>query len=102
MATRRRTFTAEFKTQVVLDMLTNGKSPAMASREYGVKDSVLARWKAEFLDRATIVFAHPNGSDEKDRRIAELERALGRTALELDMAKKASSFLTSTYRDGER
>jgi len=102
MTTQRRTFTAEFKAQVVLDMLTNGKSPAMAGREYGIKDSVVARWRAEFLERAPMVFAHPNGDDEKDRRIAELERALGRTALELDVAKKVSSFLTSTSRGGER
>jgi transposase-like protein len=102
MTTQRRKFTAEFKTQVVLDMIKNDKSPSLASREYGVKDSVLARWKHEFLERAPTVFAQPNGSDEKDRQIADLERALGRATLELDMAKKVSSFLSSTCRDGGR
>lgn len=101
MTTQRRRFSADFKTQVVLDMLTNGKSPARAGREYGVKDSLLSRWKADFLERAPMVF-EPNGSEDKDRQIADLERALGRVTLELTMAKKVSSSLISTCRDGGR
>ena len=40
---KRRTFTAEFKAQVVLEMLTKQKSAAQTSREYRIKDSVLSR-----------------------------------------------------------
>ena len=94
--TPRRTFTAEFKARVVLEMLQEQKSAAQASREYGVKDSVLSRWKQEFIERASLVFEQPGGSDERDRRIAELERLVGRQAMELEMAKKASRLLLST------
>ena len=48
--TSRRKFTPEFKAKVVLDMLTEGTSLAQASREYGMKDSVLSRRKQEFID----------------------------------------------------
>jgi hypothetical protein len=44
---KRRTFTPEFKAKVVLEMLVEGKSMAQASREYGIKDTVLSRWKGE-------------------------------------------------------
>ena len=92
----RRKFTAEFKARVVLEMLAEQKTAAQASREYGIKDSVLSRWKQEFVERAPLLFEQPGGSDERERRIAELERLVGRQAMELEMAKKASRLLLST------
>lgn len=90
-----RKFTAEFKAQVVLDILSTGKSLGQASREYGIKDSVLSRWKQEFVDRAPLLFGPEAVADQRDERIAELERMVGRLTMELDMAKKVSSFLGS-------
>lgn len=49
---KRRTYTAEFKIKVVLELLSGEKGLTQASREYGVKDSVLSMWKQEFLERA--------------------------------------------------
>ena len=94
--TRPRKFTAEFKARVVLEMLAEQKTAAQASRDYGIKDSVLSRWKQEFVERAPLLFEQPGGSDERERRIAELERLVGRQATELEMAKKASRLLLST------
>jgi len=48
----RRTFSAEFKTKVVLELIAGKKSLSEASREYEIKDTVLSRWKQEFLERA--------------------------------------------------
>ena len=93
--TRRRTFTPEFKARVVLEMLTEGKSISEASREYQIKDTILSRWKKEFIERVPIVFENGASGDERDQRIAELERMVGRLAMELEMAKKVSMFLNS-------
>lgn len=92
----RRTFTAEFKARIVLEMLTEHKSAAQISREYKIKDSVISRWKQEFIERSPSLFevgiaAH----DDRDQRIAELERLVGRLVLELDAAKKVSKYLNS-------
>ncbi|MFC2043210.1 transposase [Chloroflexota bacterium] len=38
--TKQRYFTPDFKAQVVLQMLTEQKSAAEASREYGITDSI--------------------------------------------------------------
>lgn len=92
----RRKFTPEFKVQVVLEMLTEHKSATQLSREHGIKDSVISRWKQEFIERSPAIFE--NGSVEKDEQaqhIAELERLVGRLTLELDAAKKASKYLDS-------
>jgi transposase len=86
----RRTFSAEFKAKVVLELLDGSKSLAQASREYRIKDSVLSRWKQEFIERSAKVFETHAGRDDRDQRITELERMVGRLAMELEMAKKVS------------
>ena len=86
--TGRRKFTAEFKAKVVLELISGEKGLMQASREYGIKDSVLSRWKQEFLERAPRVFEQAKSLNPEAERIAELERMVGRLALQLDMAKK--------------
>ena len=95
MVTRRK-FTAEFKAQMILEILTEHKSLGQASREYGIKDSVLSRWKQEFIERSPMVFQQGGvQQDDREERIAELERMVGRLATELEMSKKVSRFLSS-------
>jgi transposase-like protein len=96
--TKRRTFTPEFKAQVVLDMITTPKSAGQASREYGIKDSVLSRWKQEFIERSPMMFEQGPVNDDRDQRIAELERMVGRMAMELEMAKKVSNIFNSSHK----
>jgi transposase len=93
--TERRKFSAEFKAKVVLELISGEKGLMQASREYGIKDSVLSRWKQEFLERAPQVFAQPKAKDPQEERIADLERMVGRMTLQLDMAKKV--FERSSY-----
>jgi transposase len=88
MTTRRRKFSPEFKARVVLELISGEKGLMQASREYEIKDSVLSRWKQEFLERAPQLFAQPGTVDPREERIADLERMVGRLALQLDMAKK--------------
>jgi len=102
MARTPRKFTAEFKANVVLDILSNGKSLGQASREYGIKDSILSRWKQEFIDRAPILFSSDTVHDHSEERIAELERMVGRLAMELEMAKKAYGYSTSHSNGSEK
>ena len=100
MTKQRRQFSAEFKVRVVLEMISGEKGLMQASREYGIKDTVLSRWKQEFLERATQVFETPK-SDEQGERIAELERMVGRLTMQLDMAKKVLGYSNSTGKENE-
>ena len=93
--TNRRQYTPEYKARIVLEILTEQKSIAQASREYKIKDSVISRWKQEFIERSPMVFEQGRLKDERDQRIAELERMIGKLAMELDMAKKVTKFLNS-------
>ncbi len=97
----RRTYSPEFKARVVLELISGKKGLMEASREYQIKDSVLSRWKQEFLERAGQVFENPVRSNSQDERIAELERLVGRLTLQLDMAKKVLGYSGFPPRENE-
>ncbi len=99
---KRRSFTPQFKTQVVLEVLTRAKSIAQVCREYQLHEQVVIRWKAEFLERAPEVVASDRAQSADQARIAELERLVGRLTMELEIAKKASQLLISPGRRNGR
>jgi transposase len=91
----QRTFTAKFKAQVVLDLMTEAKTMAQICREHNLKDQVVRRWRTEFLERAETIFGGDTERQQHLERIAELERLIGRLTMELEIANKASQLSTS-------
>jgi transposase len=90
---KRRTFTAEFKAKVILAILSGEKTVAEICRDHRIKETLVSRWKKQFLERAATVFGQNiENSQEKERR-AELERMVGRLTMEVDILKKASHLL---------
>lgn len=85
---KRRTFSPEFKAQAVLEVLTGAKGGAQVCREYRIKDTILSRWKQEFVERSPQLFARGDGQSQEEERIADLERLVGQLTMELQAAKK--------------
>lgn len=100
MGKPHRTYTPEFKVRMVMELITGKKSLSEASREYGIKDSVISRWRQEFMERAPQIFEQPGSKDVQAERIAELERMLGRMTVQLEMAKKVFGDSDFLFRDG--
>jgi hypothetical protein len=75
---------------VVLEVLTGQKTAAQVCREQQLKPELLSRWKAECVTHASAVFTGDEREQQAERRIAELERLVGRLSLELELevAKK--------------
>ena len=90
----RRIFTAEFKSERVLEVLTGDFTPAELCRRHQLSPQQLAAWKAEFLANAPLVFQRDRESEVLAERVQALERVVGRLTLELDAAKKVSRFLS--------
>ena len=88
-----RSFSAEFKAEIVLSLLSGQKSAAQICREHELSPNLLATWKEAFLQNAKNAFASPKQQSADAGRIAELERALGQATLENQILKKASSLL---------
>ena len=92
MALKRRRFTREFKLQVVREVEA-GKLVAQAAREHQIHPNLITRWRSESAKYAGKSFAG-NGNRYKDEaRIAELERMVGRLAMENEFLKKVLSQL---------
>ncbi len=101
--TPRRKFSAQFKLDAVLELLTGHKSVAQICRERQITDKLLYDWKRAFLDRAPSIFeTTPTVQVEMQTRIAELERMLGRFTLENEILKKAGSTWPSPWSKNER
>lgn len=101
MSRQRRSFSAEFKTKVVLELISGKKGMAEASREYNIKDTVLSRWKQEFMAKAIQAFEQPQAVQQKEARIAELERMVGKLTMQIELQKKVLSFGDTFARNNE-
>lgn len=65
----RRNFTSEFKSRVVLDLLSGEKTVTEACREYELTAPMVNGWKAQFLAAAPrrLRKAHPEAGTQSGR-----------------------------------
>jgi transposase len=89
----RRSFPADFKAKVVLDLLTGAASQAELCRKHNLKPQLLGHWKAAVLERLHTLFEEDPQVRRDQLRIAELEQLVGQQAYELQILKKASRML---------
>ena len=85
----RRTFSPQFKGEVVLALLTGEQSAAELCRTHQLSPNLLSLWKETYLNRLPVVFQADEQRSAESTRIAELEQLVGRQALELEILKKA-------------
>jgi transposase-like protein len=93
MPRTRRSFSAQFKAQTVLDLLTGVSNQAEICRQHKLSPQLVARWKAIVLEQLHCLFEEDNQQSPEQTRIAELEQLVGRQALELEILKKVSRML---------
>lgn len=96
---KQRSFTAEFKAQVVLEVISGSKSCMEACRQYQISEQTLSRWKREFVDHAAMVFEQARPDSQESERMAELERLIGKLTVELEIAKKAARAAAPTSQE---
>ena len=80
---------AEQKLEMVLEGLKSGNL-AETCRGYEMAPNLYYRWKDEALQGASAALGGRSAAaaeSEKDRRIRQLERSLGRKALEIEILK---------------
>ena len=93
MAMRKR-YTAEFKAQVVLELLKEEKTMAELASDHGVHATMLHRWRKVAVEALPEVFRE--GAKEAARQrehedqIDQLYREIGRLTTQLEWLKKKS------------
>ncbi len=91
----RRVFSVEFKRTQIQRVLTGEKTLAELSRELDISPSVIRNWKRHYEAGATAAVAANEDvvpiSQLRDAyaRIRELERALGRKTMEVEILQAA-------------
>ena len=84
----RRRFTKEFKPKAV-HRLQSGQSMAEVARAVEVHPGDLHRWRRELEERGPRAFLGAGHKRAEESQVAELERKVGRQALEIDFLKRA-------------
>ena len=87
MSLSRRSFTKEFK-EAAVKRLELGASIAEVSRACEVNPNVLHRWKRELRDYGAKAFNGNGKSRAEENHVVELERKVGRQALEIDFLRR--------------
>lgn len=90
---KRRTFTPEIKTEMVLKVLKEEQSLSQVASEYGVHPNQLSKWKVQFLADADIVFRNEQKplNDLKakyEKQAEELYTEIGKLTTQLSWLKK--------------
>jgi transposase-like protein len=89
---RYRTWTAQQKIEIVLAGLRGDRSIKEVCRDHEIAETLYYGWRDKLLEGGMVALAgkeERSGEKELRRRIAELERALGRKTYELEIAGKA-------------
>lgn len=95
----RRIFSAEFKRDLVQQILKGEKTLAELSREFDISPTIIRDWKRRYESgAATAVKAGEDVVPASElqaaqARIRELERALGRKTMEVEILRAAQEVL---------
>ncbi len=84
-----RKFTARQKTEIVVASLRGSKTLAELCREHDIADSLLRTWREQFLAAGAERLSGRTERSELDElrlQVSKLERALGRTTMEVEVA----------------
>ena len=106
MSKKRRTHSAEFKLATVMKGIRGEKPIAQICRERNITDSLYYKWRDQFRDHAPEIFTRHDQQSQAvsdlEARIADLERMVGKLAMENEILKKASSWLGDPSRRNGR
>ena len=87
-----RTFTAQQKIEIVLAGLRGDRSIKEVCREHEIAEALYYSWRDKLLEGGRAALAgkeERSGEKQLKRKIAELERTLGRKTYELEIAGEA-------------
>lgn len=105
MAKQRR-HSAQFKFETVMESLRGEKTKSEICRERNLTKSLLWKWEQAFLEQGPTVFENDQAQQralaEREERIADLERMVGRLTMENEILKKSETWLRYKRRKNER
>lgn len=91
-----KSYTAEYKAKVVLEVLREEKSLGEIASGYGLNPNMVRNWKADFLAKASSIFENPERETKKSKRKeealekknAQMLKTIGQLTLERDFLQE--------------
>jgi transposase-like protein len=96
---KRRTFSAEFKAKIVLELLRGEKELTVIASENEIAPNQIRNWKAEFLENAAAAFDDKKSENlkaelkGKESETDTLYKKVGQLTTQVDWLKKKSEEL---------
>lgn len=93
MSSTKRKFSRDFKIKIVQEVESGVKTRAQITREYELSEGIIAKWVSAYRANPQGAFTgHGNtqvsGEDKLKAKIHELEWALGRKTMEVEILKQ--------------
>ena len=95
MGVQRKQYSKEFKEETVRLITEGGVSVAQASRDLGINDNVLHRWKKELGEHGSKAF--PGNGQPIEAELARLRREVEVLKREREILKKATIFFAQHH-----
>lgn len=95
MSSKRKTYSAEFKTKVALEAIRGELTLNQIATRYEVHPSQVTQWKKQALEHLKDAFSSRRAKAQKEDEALqdELYSQIGRLKVELDWLKKKSGLL---------
>jgi len=91
----RKKHAAKVKFQVVLETLTNEGKLIDVARQYGISPNLITKWRKEFFERGHQIFEQGTPAQEAEKKIADLQRIIGKKEVEIELLKNFLGNLSS-------
>lgn len=91
---KRRKFSSAFKTKVVVEALSERNTIQELGRKFEIHPNQIAKWKAQFMEHAQLIFENGHDGGSKSDEAVEKEKLykiIGQQKVEIDFLKKALS-----------
>jgi len=94
---KRKEYTAEYKTKIVLEALREERSISEIGSREGINPNQIGNWKREFIEKASSVFKGSKKEEELTEKLKaakekerEYQAKVGELTIEMDWLKKKS------------
>ena len=84
---KQRKFSAEFKQQVIQELLSGVSTAAQLTRRHEISSGLLYHWKKQYYKN--LFSDSPNREAALQQRVTQLEQLVGKLTLENEFLKKA-------------
>jgi len=95
----RRSFSNDFKKQVVESIVSGTSTQAEMAREYKISPVLINKWKKDYKTGKFFENVDSYDMAKQELRIRELERLLGKITLENEMLKKIRDLNTKEKKE---